>query len=88
MCVPRARDEFEIFSPKTPSVPKASSSYQEGQREDCEIDFQTIVGEFSNQYGVGVGVFVNPLAYLGNQVVDKGTDQEGLWVEKVMTEDV
>ena len=83
----RARDAFGTFLPRTPSLLEDGNRYQEGQREDCDTDFQTIFGEFDNQYGTKASVFINPIAPLENQVVQRGIDQEDPQAERVMAED-
>lgn len=56
----KARDKLGIFLPKIPSLFGVSTSYQEGQREECETDNQLIIGESILYTEEGANTFINP----------------------------
>ena len=62
-------------------------NYQEGKWEDCETDIQLVFGEFSIQFGIRIGVFLNIVAHLGDQIANKEVDQENPSAKRVMVEE-
>ena len=75
-CIPRARDKYGIFLPRTPSIFGVGTSHQEGQREEGEFDIQFIIGESIFDTKEGASIFINPLVTLGYQGENREVDFE------------